>query len=182
MSGALAVPAMKMIGGAVVGKLVGKVTGNEKLGMIAGLTSGFMIPGGAAASAVGGKLKAGAKILEANPVVSQIGAGMVGGAANAYMENKMLDKQVAAEEKAAALSREQEVAMQNMKNEEAARSYNRTHQQLPAGYSVGGGVASPAMARVGMAPPSGEASAPRPMTAPEQYFQKYNNMYAGRVR
>ena len=45
MSGAIAPFVGKMLIGAVAGKVVGKVTGNDKLGLIAGLAAGALTPG-----------------------------------------------------------------------------------------------------------------------------------------
>lgn len=208
MSGALAPLAIKMVSGAVVSKLVGKVTGNEKLGMIAGLATGFANPLGAGAgvgattatatganiapaaatsaaipastigngmiSAVGmepmvsaasggGMLSGAANFIQENPAMSMIGAQTVMGGVAGYEGRKEASRERDFLKSQNALTREHDATM-------AQDAYDRTHQPLPAGYSIGGGSSS-----------SPAPTPQRPMTAPEQYFKRYSEMY-GRVR
>lgn len=196
MSAPLAPLAMKVVGGAVVSKLVGKVTGNEKLGMIAGLATGFALPAGAAGAAAGagggmgagmaeagvaatgaavpgattaatgiggtlakagGMLSKGAGWVGANPMAAMMGAQAVGGAVQGYEARKL-----------AAAQRAHDLKLQELDHAEAQADYERTHQPLRSGYQLGG---------------SSSSTLPqRPMSAPEQYFKQYNDMYSGRVR
>lgn len=203
MSGALAPLVIKVVTGGVVSKLVGEVTGNEKLGMIAGLVSGSVVGNPAAAAtdvasasanggmgagvaeaglaptvesavaapSVGGMFSEAGNFIKENPAMSMIGAQTVMGGAQGYMASKEAEKLRDMEMKEGELDRKHDVRMQNLRDEEAQRAYNRTHQPLPSGYSVGG-ISAPSVA----AP-----VAERPMTAPEEYFERYTNMY-GRVR
>jgi hypothetical protein len=192
MSGALAPIAMKVIGGGVIGKLVGKATGNDKLGMIAGLATGFAIPGDPmpnttmdnVMSSAGNVVSTGVDFAKENPnaaaKLGMVGAQAVGGAVGGYEKRNELEAKVKLEREQGKLDRENEVLLQNMKSAESSDAYDRTHQSPSSGFQLSRPTSAPSGGM--LSAPAAAAPTQRPMTAPEQYFKQYNDMYTGRVR
>lgn len=197
MSGAVAPFVGKMLIGAVAGKVVGKVTGNDKLGLIAGLAAGALTPGtvttgvidpvideatgavitpasvteqstmGAIVDKGKGLLTSTGEWVKENPYGAIIGAQTAGGLVGMYETRRAEEAAAKEAEKVRAFE------MAKLAEQEAAnvRTYDREHQDFaPRAQST---YATPGMLRQGGVAPNSPGS---------DYYQKYLSMYQGGVR
>lgn len=177
----------KILTGAVVGKAVGKVTGKNKLGVLAAIGVGMANPLGFGAAEGGEALTAGDKLLnkatgeggllskgldkvsaaddwmKAHPGSSKLLLGGAKGAADQYMGNKEADAAM----KMKKMELDNQVKLQQMKEVEESRDYQRKHQGFNA--------TEPGM----MAPAPGLLNK---SSAADQYFKEYSQMYGPGVR
>lgn len=197
MSAGLIPVAGKVITGALVGRVVGKVTGNDKLGMIAALGAGTMMPGsafGAAETAAGaaetastggglldaasGALNKSAAWMEANPtatkILGNVGGGAVVGGANLYAQKKEEE----ALKQAADLEYERDKELLALEEDQSVRKYDREHQ----GFTPRTRAPAPASAPGGMLSSAQSGSAPTPGSAASEYYNNFLSMYGRGVR
>lgn len=204
MSGALIPIAGKMITGALVGKVVGKVTGNDKLAMLAAIGAGAMMPGsafGAADTTVGastapisgsnfptatastggglldaasGALDKSAAWMEANPTATKILGNVGGGAVVGGATLYAKKKEAEALKKAATLQHERDKELLAVEEGYAGDKYDREHQ----GFTPRNRAPAPG----GMLSTAESGAAPTPGSAAAEYYNNFLSMYGRGVR
>jgi len=162
--------------------------------------TGAAVPTAAASAApglfsgmAGASLSGATGALASNPTAALIGSQAVMGAVQGYEQRKAEARARKDMLEVARLDREQQIVIEQMRNAEAKTAYERSHQSFAPGYGASrptslpspiakapmaarptsAPAASPAVAHAGMLPQAPGMPA-RPMTAPEQYHNRYN--------